>query len=290
MNALKAIRGFGGKVAFKLKDKSPEICFVGGVVSLAIGAYFLWNGKAKCEQITEEYEANIEKIEERIRQVQEGVIAPSAYTPEDAKKDKLHYGLKAAVAYARVIGAIALFEVGGTVLCGKAVGKYRKRFLAASGVIAQQAQRISQLEGMIDPEKLKEANPKSPFDELAFEGPFQIWFDERSRNFVSGNPQANKNFLWLAMNYWNNRLDIDDVVFLNQIIRYLDAHTGSDQIIGTQAGQIMGVTKSKNPKHGAVGHIDFGIDWDHTDFSQPVLLTIPCDKTPVLSRCGMAKR
>lgn len=290
MNALKAIRGFGGRVAFQLKDKSPEIYFIGGVVSLAVGAYFLWNGKAKCEQITEEYEDHLKDIEQKLQWAQEGIITPDEYTPEDAKKDKRHYGMKAAVAYARVIGAIALFEVGGTVLCGKAVGKYRKRFLAASGVIAQQAQRISQLESMIDPEKIKEANPKSPFDELAFEGPFQIWFDERSRNFVPNNHQANKNFLWLALNYWSNRLDIEDAVFLNQIIKYIDAHTGSDQIIGTQAGQIMGVTKSKDPKHGAVGRIDFGIDWEHTDFSQPVLLTIPCDKTPILNRCGMAKR
>lgn len=304
-NVLRPIKGAAQRALFFAKDKSPELFFIGGVVSMAAAGYFTWNGKAKCEKILDEYQENMKKVKEMEEAVKSGKVDPSEYGPKDAKRDRLYYGMKAAVGFARVIGLIVVLA-GGSVLCfGRSTGTYKKRYLEGAAVIASQNQYIKQLEGQIGEEKLEEMKPKSPSEEtdgetLSFSGPFQFWFDETSHNFVPDDPEANRFFLWNAQQHLNDILELrtkngkNGAVTGNEQLEYLDIHTGNDENapVGTQAGAIMGNSKSKNPRDKAAGYIDFGI-WginQNIDFGKPILLTMNWDATPVLSRSGMAKR
>lgn len=304
-NIVTAAKSFGGRVAFKAKDKSPELFFIGGVVSMGLMAYKLWNAKTRCEEITEEYKQNIAKVEAMQERVRQGDIPADKYTPKQATSDKRKYGMKAAVAFAKVIVPIALLGFTSIGCFGKTTTILKGRNAVSAAVIAKQNQRIKELEEVVGEDKLKEIQPKSPKEETDKEKPITrpphtYWFDERSENFIKGDPESNRFFLSHAQDIWTDELhrrtkdgQVKAAILGNEVIQYLDIKTGNpDGIVGTQEGAIMGWSMSKNPEDQADGYISFGCFNIHkdVDFGEPILLEFNFDATPVLGRSGMSKR
>lgn len=288
----------GKKTAFALKDKSPELCFIGGVGALIAAGYFVWNGKAKCEEILEEHKKNMDRVKETEEAVRNGDIDPQEYTPKQAAADKRHYCMKTAIAFVKVFAPIVILTITSIGLFGKSTAIYKSRYLASVAVCAEQSKYIKQLEEQIGEEKLEDLKIKSPDEPEDGERdplipPNSFWFDERSCNFVPGDPVANRTFLINMQNYYDDEVHHGVPVLGNDVIRALDIKTGNDPKApqGTQKGQIMGWTNSKNPADGAAGFVDFGCFDIHknVDFGEPILLTFNWDKTPIISRCGMSK-
>lgn len=302
---IRAAKGTAGRVAFIAKDKSPELCFIGGVISLGAAAYFIWNGKEKFQKVRHEFKTCMENVAEKEQMVRDGEIDPAEYTPKDAKIERRRYTFKAIRAYVRVFFPILLLAFGGVGLMHKSVDIWKGRYVASAAVVAKQNEYIRELEDQVGEEKLEELHPKSPTEEAESEEdhklrpPHSYWFDERSKNFVKGNPEANRFFLAHAEEYFNDILCMRTQdgkkpggILGNEMLEYLDIKCGSDEIVGTQEGAVMGNTKSKDKKDHAAGYVDFGVF--HTnkkvDFGQPILLTFNWDATPILGRIGMPKR
>lgn len=285
------------RVAFFMKDKSPELCFVGGVVSLIAAGYFVWNGKAKCEEAMKKHEERMKRIQELEEAVRKGALDPAEITPKEIKGQKRHYCMKTAVEFAKIFAPIAILTITSIGLFGKSTAIYKGRYLASAAVCTQQSKYIKQLEEQLGEDKVKELSTpvKDPDTMVILAPPLSeapvFFFDCRSREWIDGDPEATKCNLKRLYNVANDLLRINKKgIFLNQIVKLLDLHTGTDCIIGTEQGQIYGWSMSKNPDDGADGYIDFGVDWDNTDFSQDVLIRFNCDKRPLLGRSGMSKR
>lgn len=275
---IQAGRHLAGKAIFFAKDKSPEICFVGGIACIIGAGYFLWNAKGKCAEVLEEYRKDMEPVKEMEKLVESGVIPLERHKEaiSNIKKDRLAFGMKAAVAFVRIFAPVVLLTLGGFALFGKSTAIYKGRYLASAAVCAEQNRYIEELQ------KGEGGELKIP------KGPYVLWFDERSREFVPGDAEGNKMRLIRAITYAEDKRRTEGACFGNQFIKFLDLHTGNERIIGTQVGQIMGWSDSKNPEDGAAGYVDVGIDWDNTDFGEPILLIPNWDKTPLWNRCGMA--
>ena len=289
---------------FKVKDKSPELFFIAGVISMGGMAYCLWNAKTRCEEIKEEYHKNLEEVKKVEDAVRTGDIPADAYTPKQATSDKRKYGMRAAVAFAKVFVPIALLGLTSIACFGESTALWKGRYIASSAIIAKQSKEIQQLREMVGDEKLAEVQPKSPTEagnkeEFTPLSSYSYWFDERSSNFIKDDPESNRFFLSHAQDIWTDELrrrtadgTRPGAVLGNEVIQYLDIKTGNpDGVVGTQDGQIMGWSMSQNPNDHADGYISFGCFSIHkdVDFGQPILLTFNYDSTPVLGRTGMAK-
>lgn len=286
MSILSSAKGFAGRALLFAKDKSPELCFVGGVIALIGAGYCLWNGKDKCRKILDDHKDSMAEIKED--------ETAEKCTPKQAKSRRFRTNMKTAVAFAKVFVPIALLSVGSVTLFGKSTAIYKGRYLASAAVIAEQNKQISALQGVLEGNLPEGKTIQDVLQEAGLDlgGPvYELWFDERSREFILGDYDANRDTLLRMIRVLTDKLHGEWAIYLNQIIKYMDLHTGNEHgTIGIDAGQIMGVSLSTNPEDGAVGEIDLGIDWEKTDFAEPILLRIRCDKTPLLGRIGMAKK
>lgn len=291
---IRAAKGMGARAVFLAKERSPELCFVGGVICILGAGYFTWNAKAKCEEVLKEHKENLERVKKTEEAVNSGEIDPEKYTSKMARADRRHYMMKTAVAFVKIFAPIVLLTLGGFTLFGKSTLIYKGRYLASAAICAEQNKYIKQLEEQIGEEKLKELSPKSPEDEGkpgVLKKPNEFWFDELSGNFIEGDGFANKNFLQMQEIFWDNKLQAEGAIFGNQVIKSLHLWTGSNKIRGTKKGQNCGWTLSKNPRDGAAGHISFGIDWENAPlefFEKPVLIRLNWDATEIIDRAGLA--
>lgn len=287
-NVIRAAKSAGAKVVFFAKDKSPEICFIGGVAGVIAAGYFTWNAKAKCEKVLEEHRADMERIQEALDTV-------DRYTIQDAKADKRRYGMKAAVGFAKIFAPIVLLTLGSFTLFGKSTLIYKGRYLATAAVCAEQNKYIKQLEAQIGKKKLEELEPKT-LEEFnssdTLKSPTSFFFDSNSKNFERGDGYANRLFLMLQEQYWNDKLQSEGVIFGNQVIKALDLCTNNKNkyVKGTKKGQTYGWSTSEDPAHGADGCLSFGVNYDLPDeyFEEGVLIKFNWDKTPILGRSGMS--
>ena len=300
-NALNAAKGAVWRAGFFIKDKSPELCFIGGTISLVAAGYFLWNGKEKFKAVKEEYDKDVKDLKGDEILVREEFEKPDYLTPKMAKERKRKYTVKAIKAYIKVFFPILIFSVAGIGLMGNAVNILKSRNIAQAAIIAKQNEEIQRLKDATDEEKLEELYPKSPIEggEDSPLPPYTYLFGENSDNFIKDNPAANRFFVLGAQNYWNDQLEIRTAhgtkpggVLINEILEYMNIKTGNDKATGTVEGHLMGCTKSKNPKDKAAGYIDFGV-FDikkGIDFGKPFYITINVDATPIYDRMGLPKR
>lgn len=295
MSILTTVKGIAARGFMIVKDKSPELCFIGGVVAMAAAGYCLWNGKEKVKKALDERTDAMADIKFKEQMVNDGELSPEEYPLKKAKSERFHTNMKTAVAFVKIFAPIVLLSVGSVALFGKSTSIYKGRYLASAAVIAEQNKYIKSLENQVvesTPGGLPEGMTLQEFlATLDLSGPYEFWFDERSREFIDGNYDANRKTLLRMYRILNDKKRAEWALYLNQVIKYMDIHTGNEHsCMGTDLGQIMGFSMSKNPEDGAEETIEFGIDWDNTDFSKPVLLRFNCDKKPLIGRVGMAKK
>ena len=292
-NLLTKARGLAGRAFLIAKDKSPELCFVGGIAAMVAAGYFVWNGKDKVRKALYDHKEAMAKIKEKEQQVKDGEISIEEYPLKEAKRARFRTNMKTAVAFVKIFAPIVLLSLGSVTLFGKSTAIYKGRYLASAAVITEQNKYIKSLEDQIEGGLPEGKTLHDTLAEMDLEGPFEFWFDERSREFDVSEyaHDTNKRTLLKMQRVLNDKLQAEWAMYGNQAIKYMDLHTGNEHsCIGTDAGQIKGWTLSENPDDGADGFIDFGIDWDNTDFSQAVLIRFNWDKKPLPGRIGMAKK
>ena len=87
--ALAPIKKFGGRAAFKVRQKSPEICLVCGIVGVIGTVVVACKATLKADEILDKHADAKKRIEDAKAAVAEGDASGEVYTEEDAKKDEL---------------------------------------------------------------------------------------------------------------------------------------------------------------------------------------------------------
>lgn len=127
------------RLAFNAHQNSPMLYFAAGLVGLAATGVAIWVARPKCDAIIEEYNAHTRDIEEALARIEEAkrkaeeageVYTGDDYTKKDALGDRIHFGMKAAVAFAKALW------VPGALLIGTA-GYFSASYLTNAGRIAQ---------------------------------------------------------------------------------------------------------------------------------------------------------
>lgn len=107
------------RLAFTASQHAPALYFAAGAVGLVGTGIAIWNARPKCDAILEEYHDNCARIEAALAKVEQQKAEAEAagvpfegedYTKKDALMDKIGFGMKAAVKFAKALYApIAMF-------------------------------------------------------------------------------------------------------------------------------------------------------------------------------------
>lgn len=249
------------KFVRKLKSKSPDMLFVGGIVCIVGGTIYACYATFKARDIVDTMTADLEDLKEDKEEYTEqeyGKAAGSIYA---------HAGLQLMKYYALTIAA----EVAGVCMLTKSHGMlkanvatlglalndtikefktYRKNVIEDQGEEADKRYRfgIKDMEieevgddGVERRRSVKVADPRNPGYSI-----HARFFDASSREW-SKDPAENMAFLIQTQNVFNDILRTEGYVFLNDVYAAL----GFDK---TEAGQQVGWVQNLGD-----GYIDFGI-------------------------------
>lgn len=272
----KAIQ-FAMKTAIKLKEVSPEIALVAGVLGIGAGVVLACKATLKMEDI-------LEAQEEKLQQITEAVEDETVeYTKEDgdeyASKLKLKNTVDIVKAYTPsalcIVGSLCLIFVShkilrdrNTALMGAysalatAFAAYRKRVVEYDG----KDQDMKYLYGDREPHMVEEVHKnedgteevvlveKGGEDRYLLGSPYARIFDSDHSTVaysIEQDPHNDLNFTVLkqAQSMFNNRLQMYGFVFLNDVLH----HLGYEKV---PEGQLVGWRKLGNGD----GYIDFGIE------------------------------
>ena len=274
MNMTSVSRTFN-KVGFKLKQHSPEILVIAGVVGTVTSAVLACRATLKVDKVTEKTKASVEKIHTA---VENGVTeAGEVYTVEDSKKDLTLVYTKTGVDLLKLYGpALAIGAVSITaILAGHNITRKRSLALAAAytaldksfkGYRGRVVERFGkeldrELRYNIKATEIEETNVNEDGSATTVKktvsvgtpsdfSPYAKCFDETCAGW-SRNAEDNLFFLKQQQNYLNQLLKTRGHVFLNEVYDAL----GFDR---TKAGQQVGwVDDPNNPD--CDGFIDFDI-------------------------------
>lgn len=256
---------FAGKTGLKVREHSPEILLVSGVVSIVVGTVLACKATIKAEEILDESEATKKVIEDK----HEEYKGTERYTEEDYQHDNLiltgrTFG-KLAVSYAPAIACVA----GGiAMICAShgimkrrnaammaayqalnlAYNQYRERVIKEEGELKDRHYLTgAEYEEQIVDEKTGEKKIVEKVDKKPNDNPslYCKFFDEASR-YWRKDAMMNLMFLKCVQSQLNNRLQSRGYVFLNELYRDLD-------IPETSYGQVVGWIKTED------SFIDLGV-------------------------------
>lgn len=274
---LSSIKAPINKAGFLLKQHSPEIMIVTGIVGIIFSTVKACQATTKLAPILDDAKDDIEKIHECHGDKETPRV--EGYSDEDFKKDLMstyvRTGLKVAKLYApaAAIGAASIGCILGShnimkgrnaVLAstlaslGKDFKDYRARVIDKYGDDAEKELRYNikeeEVEELVTDDKGKEKKVKKKVkvidDSVVQQSPYAKFFDECSREWKKDS-DYNLIFLNAQQNYANQKLVADGFLFLNDVYEMLD-------IPKTKAGQKVGwIYDKKNP----IGdnYVDFGI-------------------------------
>lgn len=264
-------RGFG-RFGLQVRKHSPEILLVTGIASGVAAAVVACNATLKVNDILDEQQGTLEKIE-RVKETM-----PEKYSEEDAKNDihttHIQTGLKVLKTYAPAIGLGVLSIT--SLLGSHGIMRKRHAALAATYAISEKAfreyrERVTTRYGadadkellydistkkidseVTDPETGETKKTKEIVKVAGIGGnEYSRYFDETCLSWEKDN-SFNLTFLNLQQNYFNTILNTRGHVFLNDVYDQLG-------IPRTKMGQCVGWVK-KNPKEEVSdGYVDFGI-------------------------------
>lgn len=273
-----AIRTFA-KIGLKLKDHSPTIFTVGGIVLIVGGGIIACRQTLKAHEVIEAHKERLAEIHEakEISDSQIMVEVDKDYTDKDYRRDLVVSYSKTALDFAKLYGVPILLTVGGiiSILTGHNIMRKRNLALAAAYTAVDTAfkeyrdrvrkelgddadyrfrtgaERVKLKEVTVDengnetPQKIDGLNVNSSTFGHSM---YARFFDECNVNWAK-DPTLNLYFLRNRQAELNNRLLYRGYVTLNEAYEALGFEP-------TSYGAVVGWMFDKN--HGD-GFIDFGI-------------------------------
>lgn len=263
------------KSAYKLKQHSPEILVVSGVVGIVGATVLACKATLKVNEITEEAAKNLDKIHEA---GEKGVtVAGEEYTPEDVKKETsivyVQTGVKLAKLYAPavIVGAASITAIlaGHNITrkrnvalatayaaADKAFAEYRSRVVDRFGEALDRELRYNiknkEVEEIVVNEDGTEAVVKKNVEvaDLGDYSEYARFFDDGCNGWTK-NPEYNLKFLRDQQKYANFLLKTQGFLFLNDVFKLLG-------IPCCEAGQYVGWLYDEECPNGD-NKVDFGI-------------------------------
>lgn len=231
------------KTGFQLRQYSPEILVVAGVIGTVVSAVMACKATTKVNDILEQHKEDVEKI----HTVAKDEKYADEYTESDMKKDLTIVYAQTALKFAKLYGPAVL--LGGLSITGiltsnnilrkrnialatayaaldKSFKGYRERLTERYGETVDhelkygiKAQKIE--ETVVDENgKTKKTKTVVPVVENEKNSVYARFFDETNPNWEK-NPDYNLMFLRAQENYANQRLRADGYLFLNDVYESL---------------------------------------------------------------------
>ena len=264
---------FVKKTGFQLRQYSPEILVVAGVIGTVVSAVMACKATTKVNDILEQHKEDVEKI----HTVAKDEKYADEYTESDMKKDLTIVYAQTALKFAKLYGPAVL--LGGLSITGiltsnnilrkrnialatayaaldKSFKGYRERLTERYGETVDRelkygikAQKIE--ETVVDENgKTKKTKTIVPVVENEKNSVYARFFDETNPNWEK-NPDYNLMFLRAQVNYANQRLRADGYLFLNDVYESLG-------IPKCSIGQVVGWIYDPEDQN-ADCHVSFGI-------------------------------
>ena len=264
---------FVKKTGFQLRQYSPEILVVAGVIGTVVSAVMVCKATTKVNDILEQHKEDVEKI----HTVAQDEKYADEYTESDMKKDLTIVYAQTALKFAKLYGPAVL--LGGLSITGiltsnnilrkrniaiatayaaldKSFKGYRERLTERYGETVDRelkygikAQKIE--ETVVDENgKTKKTKTIVPVVENEKNSVYARFFDETNPNWEK-NPDYNLMFLRAQENYANQRLRADGYLFLNDVYESLG-------IPKCSIGQVVGWIYDPEDQN-ADCHVSFGI-------------------------------
>lgn len=264
---------FVKKTGFQLRQYSPEILVVAGVIGTVVSAVMACKATTKVNDILEQHKEDVEKI----HTVAKDEKYADEYTESDMKKDLTIVYAQTALNFAKLYGPAVL--LGGLSITGiltsnnilrkrniaiatayaaldKSFKGYRERLTERYGETVDRelkygikAQKIE--ETVVDENgKTKKTKTIVPVVENEKNSVYARFFDETNPNWEK-NPDYNLMFLRAQENYANQRLRADGYLFLNDVYESLG-------IPKCSIGQVVGWIYDPKDQN-ADCHVSFGI-------------------------------
>lgn len=267
------VTGTINRVGFRLKQHSPEILVVAGVIGTVASAVMACKATMRVNDILNETQEQLDKIHD----CSSNSEMVSVYSEDDAKKDTAivyaQTGMKFVKLYAPAVtlGVLSL----GSILASNDILRKRNAALAAayatvdrsfkeyrSRVVERFGQEVDRqlkcnIKAIDIEERETDESGKEKTVKKRVEAVDPNSYSAYARLFDAGNPYWEKDseynlmFLRAKQNYFNDKLKVDRRVFLNDVYKELGFPP-------TKAGQVVGwVYDPENP----IGdnYIDFGI-------------------------------
>lgn len=264
---------FVKKTGFQLRQYSPKILVVAGVIGTVVSAVMACKATTKVNDILEQHKEDVEKI----HMVAKDEKYADEYTESDMKKDLTIVYAQTALKFAKLYGPAVL--LGGLSITGiltsnnilrkrniaiatayaaldKSFKGYRERLTERYGETVDRelkygikAQKIE--ETVVDENgKTKKTKTIVPVVENEKNSVYARFFDETNPNWEK-NPDYNLMFLRAQENYANQRLRADGYLFLNDVYESLG-------IPKCSIGQVVGWIYDPEDQN-ADCHVSFGI-------------------------------
>ena len=264
---------FVKKTGFQLRQYSPEILVVAGVIGTVVSAVMACKATTKVNDILEQHKEDVEKI----HTVAKDEKYADEYTESDMKKDLTIVYAQTALKFAKLYGPAVL--LGGLSITGiltsnnilrkrnialatayaaldKSFKGYRERLTERYGETVDRelkygikAQKIE--ETVVDENgKTKKTKTIVPVVENEKNSVYARFFDETNPKWEK-NPDYNLMFLRAQENYANQRLRADGYLFLNDVYESLG-------IPKCSIGQVVGWIYDPEDQN-ADCHVSFGI-------------------------------
>lgn len=273
MEIMNSVTRTFNKVGLKLKNHSPEILVIGGIVGTVTSAIMACKATTKLDTILEEHKEKVDAVHEAMEHPE---TLPEEYTPEDGKKDLTIVYAQTSLDLVKLYApAVALGTVSiAAILAGHNITRKRNVALAAAytaidksfkeyrgrvverfgealdkelryNIKSKEVEEIVQNE---DGTTTIEKRVVSTADPLA--SPYSKFFDEGCPDWTK-DPEFNLMFLRDQERFANERLKARGHLFLNEVYDMLG-------IPRTEAGQVVGWIYDKNIPNGD-NYVDFGI-------------------------------
>ena len=264
---------FVKKTGFQLRQYSPEILVVAGVIGTVVSAVMACKATTKVNDILEQHKEDVEKI----HTVAKDEKYADEYTESDMKKDLTIVYAQTALKFAKLYGPAVLLgslSITGILTSNNILRKrniaiatayaaldksfkgYRERLTERYGETVDRelkygikAQKIE--ETVVDENgKTKKTKTIVPVVENEKNSVYARFFDETNPNWER-NPDYNLMFLRAQENYANQRLRADGYLFLNDVYESLG-------IPKCSIGQVVGWIYDPEDQN-ADCHVSFGI-------------------------------
>lgn len=238
-----------GKVRLQAIKHSPEILLAAGIISGAAALVFAVKETLKAEEVLDEHQEKMEKIEEALSLTCDeeniGEVQEITYTLDDAKKDKVRAYVQTGWAFAKLYAPTFVFAGLSLTCILTSHGIMRKRNLALAATMATVQKAFDEYRGRVVRDLGKDMDEHFLYDTIEKDAEvktvddkgkektkiekysvptktsvYSRFFDEANDNFEKDG-SANYRFVRSQMLYLQQKLIANGYLFLNDVYKAL---------------------------------------------------------------------